>query len=206
VPGTRTFFFFPALIPDHAADASTAFLSRMLNPYGNIFVFFAAGLLFVFLTMALVKIVAPRRPNPEKNKTYECGEDPVGSGWLNFNARFYLIAILFIIFDIEIVLIFPVVARFRDNLANGIGIAVFLEIFVFAAVLFLGLVYAWKNGYLEWLRGVRKQLLVEGRITTLKDWMAEQARERGRKRLADARARVKEHLEKQSREQGGKDA
>jgi len=148
----------------------------MLNIYGNIFVFFAAGLLFVFLNMALVRIVAPRKPNREKNKTYECGEEPVGSGWLNFNARFYLIAILFIIFDVEIVLVFPVVARFHDYLASGNGVVAFVDIFVFALVLFLGLVYAWKNGYLEWLRGVRKQLRVEGKVTLVKDWMAEQAK------------------------------
>ncbi len=153
----------------------------MLNVYGNIFVFFVAGLLFVFLNMALVRIVAPRRPNREKNKTYECGEEPVGSGWLNFNARFYLIAILFIIFDVEIVLVFPVIVRFHDYLAAGNGPAAFLDIFVFAAVLFLGLVYAWKNGYLEWLRGVRKQLRVEGRVTLLKDWMAEQSKLSGGK-------------------------
>ncbi len=146
----------------------------MLNIYGNIFVFFCAGLVFVFLNMALVKIVAPRRPDRSKNATYECGEEPVGSGWLNFNARFYLIAILFIIFDVEIMLVFPVVVRFRDALLSGNGVQVFLEIFVFAAVLFLGLVYAWKNGYLEWLRGVRKQLRIEGKITTLKEWVAEQ--------------------------------
>ncbi len=145
----------------------------MLNIYGNIFLFFCAGLLFVFLNMALVKIVAPRRPGREKNATYECGEEPVGSGWLNFNARFYLIAILFIIFDVEIVLVFPVISRFRDALLGGSGVPVFVEIFLFAAVLFLGLVYAWKNGYLEWLRGVRKQLRVEGKLTTLKEWMAE---------------------------------
>ena len=147
----------------------------MLNIYGNIFVFFIAGLLFVFLNMAVVRIVAPRRPNREKNTTYECGEEPVGSGWLNFNARFYLIAILFIIFDVEIILVFPVIVRFRDAVLSGNGIIAFVDIFVFAAVLFLGLIYAWKNGYLEWLRGVRKQLRVEGHVTRLKEWVAEQA-------------------------------
>jgi NADH-quinone oxidoreductase subunit A len=178
----------------------------MLNPYGNIFVFFAAGFLFVFVTLALVKIVAPRRPNREKNATYECGEEPVGSGWFNFNARFYLIAILFIIFDVEIVLVFPVIARYRDALLGGTGPTVFLEIFIFAAVLFLGLVYAWKNGYLEWLRGVRKQLRVEGNITTLKDWMAEQARERGKARLAEVQARIRARLASLAEEERKDDA
>jgi len=161
-----------------------------MNVYGNIFVFFASALLFVLLIMSLVKIVAPRRPSRAKNATYECGEEPVGSGWLNFNARFYLIAILFIIFDVEIVLVFPVVVRFRDQLAGGNGAVVFAELFLFAAVLFLGLVYSWKNGYLEWLRGVRKQLRVEGRITTLKEWMAEEAREQGKRRLAAVQAQA----------------
>lgn len=133
-----------------------------------------AGFLFVLLIMALVRIVAPHRPNPEKNSTYECGEKPVGSGWLNFNARFYLIGILFIIFDVEMVLVFPVVVNFRDYLVSGRGAIVFIETFLFITILFLGLVYAWKKGYLEWLRGVRKQLMVEGTVTTLKDWLAEQ--------------------------------
>ncbi len=151
----------------------------MLNIYGNIFVFFVAGLLFVFLNMVLVSIVAPRRPNKAKNMTYECGEEPVGSGWLNFNARFYLIAILFIIFDVEIVLVFPVVVRFRDFVIRGDGGTIFVDLFVFAAILFLGLVYAWKNGYLEWLRGVRKQLRVEGQIHLLKDWLSEESKREG---------------------------
>jgi NADH-quinone oxidoreductase subunit A len=137
--------------------------------------FLVAGLLFVFLNLAVVRLVAPRRPNREKNKTYECGEDPVGSGWLNFNARFYLIAILFIIFDVEIVIVFPVAVRFREYLITGRGMTAFIDLFLFAAILFLGLVYAWKNGYLEWLRGVRKQLRVEGRVMLLKNWIAEQS-------------------------------
>lgn len=145
-----------------------------MNPYGNIFVVFAAGFLFVLFMMVLVRIVAPHRPNPEKNTTYECGEKPVGSGWLNFNARFYLIGILFIIFDVEMVLVFPVAVNFRDYLVSGRGAIVFIETFLFITILFLGLVYAWKKGHLEWLRGVRKQLMVEGTVTTLKDWLAEQ--------------------------------
>jgi len=148
----------------------------MPNIYGNIFVFFAMGLLFVFLSMAIVKLIAPSRPNPEKNMTYECGENPIGSGWINFNARFYLIAILFIIFDVEIILVFPVIVNFRDDLLSGSGLSTFIAIFLFMSVLFLGLVYPWKNGYLEWIRGVRRQLRVEGRITRLKDILAEDSR------------------------------
>ena len=141
----------------------------MLNPYGNIFVFFCIGFLFVFLTMVLVKIVAPQRPNPEKLITYECGENPIGTGWINFNARFYLIAILFIIFDVELILVYPVIVNFRNYLLSGEGLLVFIEIFLFVGILFLGLVYAWKNGYLEWLRSVRRPLRIEGRVRRIKE-------------------------------------
>lgn len=145
-----------------------------MNPYGNIFVFFVMGFVSVLAGMTLVRILAPQRPNSEKNMTYECGENPIGSGWINFNARFYLIAILFIIFDVEIILIFPVIANFRDYIIAGIGITAFAEIFLFVAVLFLGLIYAWANGYLEWLRSVRKQLRVEGRIMRIKEIIREE--------------------------------
>ncbi|MDA8240940.1 MAG: NADH-quinone oxidoreductase subunit A [Nitrospiraceae bacterium] len=151
-----------------------------MNPYGNIFVFFVMGFLFVFLNMALVRLVAPRKPNPEKNKTYECGEDPIGSGWINFNARFYLIAILFIIFDVEIILVLPVIVNFRDYVLAGRGLTAFVDIFLFVTVLFLGLVYAWKNGYLEWLRTVRRQLRIEGKVTRVKDIIAEESRAQDR--------------------------
>ena len=155
-------------------------MGGLLSVYGNIFIFFAAGFLLVFVNMLIVRIVAPHRPSPEKNATYECGEEPVGSGWINFNARFYLIAILFIIFDVEIVLVFPVIVNYRDFLLSGRGLVAFADIFIFAAILFLGLVYAWRNGYLEWPRGVRRQLRVEGPVIMLKDRIAEQASEHDR--------------------------
>ncbi|HAK59510.1 MAG TPA: NADH-quinone oxidoreductase subunit A [Nitrospiraceae bacterium] len=145
----------------------------MLNPFGNIFVFFITGFLIVFLTMVLVRIIAPYRPNPEKLTTYECGEDPIGTGWINFNARFYLIAILFIIFDVELILIYPVIVNFRNYLLAGKGLLVFIEIFLFIGILFLGLIYAWKNGYLEWLRSVRMPLRVEGRVQRIKEIIKE---------------------------------
>lgn len=141
----------------------------MLNIYGSVFVFFIVGLLFVYINLAIVKLAAPYRPNHEKNTTYECGEEPVGSGWINFNARFYLIAILFIIFDVEIVLVLPVLANYREYILSGRGLAAFTGIFLFVFILFLGLVYAWKNDYLEWLREVRKYIRVEGKVIRIKE-------------------------------------
>lgn len=144
----------------------------MLSPYGNIFVFFIIGFAFVFFNVTVAKILGPYKPNKEKNSTYECGERPIGPGWINFNARFYLIAILFVIFDIEIVLILPVILKFRDYLVQGRGLIAFIDIFVFVTVLFMGLVYAWKFGYLEWLRGIKKHLKVDGPVTRIKDILA----------------------------------
>lgn len=141
----------------------------MISAYGTILFFLVGSVAFVFITLSLVRVLAPQRPDPEKNSTYECGERPIGSGWINFNARFYLIAILFIIFDVEIVLILPVIVTFREALLAGRGGTVFAELIIFMGVLLLGLAYAWTNGYLEWLRGVRRQLRVEGRVTLLKD-------------------------------------
>lgn len=152
-----------------------------MNIYGNVFTFLVAGFLSVLVNMTIVRIIAPSKPDPEKNTTYECGMDPIGSGWLNFNARFYLIAILFIIFDVEIVLILPVMVNYRDYIVSGAGLVAFVDIFIFVGILFMGLVYAWKNGYLEWMRGVRKQLRVEGQVTMLKDWLAEKALEKEKK-------------------------
>ncbi len=141
----------------------------MLNPYGNIFVFFAVGFGVVFATMVVVKIIAPHRPNPEKLTSYECGEKPIGPGWINFNARFYLIAILFIIFDVELILVFPVIVNFRDYLLAGNGLLAFIEIFLFIVILFLGLIFAWEHKYLEWLWAIRKRLRVDTGVVRIKD-------------------------------------
>jgi NADH-quinone oxidoreductase subunit A len=145
----------------------------MLNPYGNVFVFLAVGFGIVFATMVVVRIIGPYRPNPEKLTSYECGEKPIGPGWINFNARFYLIAILFIIFDVELILIFPVIANFRNYLLEGNGLLAFIEIFLFIAILFLGLIFAWGNKYLEWLWAVRKRLRVETGIVSIKEVLEE---------------------------------
>ncbi len=141
----------------------------MLNPYGNIFVFLAVGFSVVFVTMVVVKIIAPYRPNPDKLASYECGEKPIGPGWINFNARFYLIAILFIIFDVELILVFPVIVNFRDYLLAGNGLLAFIEIFLFILILFLGLIFAWVNKYLEWLWVLRKRLRVDTSVVRIKE-------------------------------------
>jgi NADH-quinone oxidoreductase subunit A len=102
------------------------------------------------------KLLAPNKPNPEKLTSYECGEEPVGSAWIPFNTRFYVIAIIFLLFDVEMVFIFPWTTIYADPqliLADHRwGIFTLVEMFIFAGILILGLVYVWRKGDLEWIK------------------------------------------------------
>ena len=83
----------------------------------------------------------------EKFIPYECGEDPVGDTRIKFNTRFYVIALIFLIFDVEVVFLFPWAVVFR-----GIGVLAFVEMLIFIVVLLVGLAYVWAKGDLEWIR------------------------------------------------------
>ncbi len=118
----------------------------------NILIFFAVGFGFVLISLTLGRLVRPQVPTAEKLTTYECGEVPVGSAWINFNMRFYLIALLFIIFDVEIAFMLPVGTVFKEWVANGQGWLALAEIGIFVGLLLLGLIYVWVHGDLEWVR------------------------------------------------------
>jgi len=107
-----------------------------------------AGAVFVLVggTLLLNKLIAPRVYTDEKYLTYECGVDPIGGGWTQSTVRYYIFAILFVIFDVEAVFLFPWAIVFER-----IGIFAFVEMMVFIAILALGLVYAWRKKVLEWL-------------------------------------------------------
>ena len=122
----------------------------MLMHFGVVLVFLIVSLSLVFLAVFLSKRIQPKNPSPEKNSSYECGEVPTGSARVNFNPRFYTIALAFLIFDVEIALIYPVSIKYREFVQNGGGLIVLSEILIFAWVLFLGLIYLWRNGYLDW--------------------------------------------------------
>lgn len=109
------------------------------------------------VTLLVAKFIRPHRPNPEKLTTYECGEDPTGTAWGQFNPRFYIVALIFILFDVEIVFLFPWATVFgKKELiegTNGIwGWFALAEMFIFIAVLSLGLAYAWAKGFLDWIK------------------------------------------------------
>lgn len=90
----------------------------------------------------------------KKMSAYECGEEPIGSAWVKFNIRFYVVAIIFIIFDVEVAAVFPAATVFRESIANGTVALVFAELFLFVGLLLAGLLYCWVRGDLEWVKGV----------------------------------------------------
>jgi NADH-quinone oxidoreductase subunit A len=120
--------------------------------FANALIFFGFGLLLCGLMLGLGMLLRPSNPNPNKLTTYECGEPPSGNAWINFNIRFYLIALVFVIFDVELAFIYPVMAVYKDWVGRGVGGVALLEIVTFVGILAVGLVYVWAKGDLAWLR------------------------------------------------------
>jgi NADH-quinone oxidoreductase subunit A len=123
--------------------------------FANVLIFFLLAFVLCGIMMGLGLLLRPANPSPAKLSTYECGEPPSGPAWINFNIRFYLIALVFVIFDVELAFIYPVVTVFRDWIARGQGVFALVEITVFVAILAVGLVYVWVKGDLEWLKRLR---------------------------------------------------
>ena len=120
--------------------------------FANALVFFGFGLLLCALMLGLGMLLRPSNPNPNKLTTYECGEPPSGSAWINFNIRFYLIVLVFLIFEVEVAFIAPVAVVLRDWIKRGQGALAFAEIATFIAILAIGLIYVWVKGDLEWVK------------------------------------------------------
>lgn len=130
----------------------------MLFDYGNVLVFALVGIGFVFTALLLGSVLRPSVPTPEKLSTYECGEMPIGSAWMNFNIRFYVVALIFVVFDVEVAFMFPIARIFKDWIENGKGGVALVEIFIFVAILLLGFVYAWVKGDLDWVKQVARDI------------------------------------------------
>lgn len=125
--------------------------------FGNVLVFTLIGLGLCAFHLVLGSLLRPHNPEAKKLTTYECGELPTGNAWINFNLRFYLIALVFVIFDIEVAFIYPVAVAFRDFVLAGNGLFAMTEIFLFLGILGVGLVYVWKKRDLEWIKRVETQ-------------------------------------------------
>lgn len=117
----------------------------MIAEFGNVFLFLLLGVLFVAVSLTAAKLLRPNRPNAEKLATYECGETPFGSARVQFNNRFYIIGLMFLIFEVEILLLFPWVMVFQE-----IGWFAFFAMLVFVFLIFIGFAYELGKGHLQW--------------------------------------------------------
>ncbi|MGB8658325.1 MAG: NADH-quinone oxidoreductase subunit A [Candidatus Zixiibacteriota bacterium] len=117
----------------------------MLQDYAYVGFFLVTGVLFVVFAFFLSRLIRPHHPTPDKLESYECGELPVGGAWIQYNVRYYLYALVFVIFDVEVVFLFPWAVVYRS-----LGFFAFVEMMIFLAILIFGLVYVWKKGALKW--------------------------------------------------------
>lgn len=123
----------------------------MFFDFANILVFIVVGLGFIVMNLAVAWFLRPKGPQSgEKRAIYECGEPTIGQAWIRFDIRFYTVALMFVVFDIEIALLFPWAAVFRDMVREGNGWIAFLEVATFLVVLMGGFAFVWAKGDLDW--------------------------------------------------------
>ena len=120
-------------------------MSQYFESYLTVGVFAALGAVLVLVMLGIASVLSPRNPTRAKELTYECGVDPVGSGWSQTYVRYYIFGLLFVIFDVEAVFIFPWALE-----AGRFGWFGLIEIGAFIVILLLGLVYAVRKGVLKW--------------------------------------------------------
>jgi len=121
-------------------------MSSFLRSYLTVAIFAGAAVLLVALMMGLGALLRPKRPQPQKYIAYESGVDPVGGGWSQSQIRYYVFALLFVMFDVEAVFLFPWAVRVRELGTFGL-----VEAATFVLILALGLLYAWRKGVLRWV-------------------------------------------------------
>lgn len=118
----------------------------MLHSYIYVFLFSVISVVFVTLVTLIPKLISPKAVGEKTLTTYECGEEPIGEAWIQFNVRYYLVALLFVAFDVEVSFLIPWAMVFR----NLQGLIFWFEVFLFLAILAVALVYAWAKGVFEW--------------------------------------------------------
>ena len=128
----------------------------MYRDFGTVLVAALLGIIMVAVPLIVQSLIAPSKKSKEKLETYECGEESEGSAWLQFNIRFYVIALIFLIFDVEVVFLFPWAVVFKD-----LGILAMVEMSIFLVILIVGLAYVWVKADLDWVK--RKVKYAAGR-------------------------------------------
>ena len=139
-----------------------------LSEYGKILIIILVGIFLVAMTIMAGRMLSVKKPNPQKLSTYECGEDAVGSSWIQFNPRFYVIALIFLLFDVELIFIFPWATVFgqADYIAADArwGWFTLIEMSLFVGILILGLIFVWVKGDLEWVKPLNYRPSVDVKI------------------------------------------
>jgi len=144
------------LDPAPAPPGSTG--PRMYFDYLNVLVFASVGLVFVFANMIVGSLIRPKRTTTVGTEVYECGEETIGPAWVQFDIRYYTVALVYLIFAVEIAFLFPWALVLREALdgtgaaaGSGIGLFALWEGIAFIVILFLGLAYVWAKGDLNWV-------------------------------------------------------
>ena len=139
----------------------------MYTDFLPVAVYVVLAIALIALPLVIQYIVSPRHnKGGEKLESYECGEVPEGSAWVKFNVRFYVIALIFLIFDVEVIFLFPWAVVFKSLNESGFGLLAFIEMFVFVLILIVGFAYVWVKGDLDWVKVKLKY--GEGRYSNLK--------------------------------------
>lgn len=120
-------------------------MERYINSYVIVTIFLILGIIFPIFVLWLGKQLRPHKPAPNKGITYESGNDPVGESQIRFNVRYYLYALMFVVFDVETVFLYPWAAAYRQ-----LGLFALIEMVIFIGLLLIGLIYAWKKKVLQW--------------------------------------------------------
>ena len=119
----------------------------MYRDFGTVFFAVMLGIVMVAIPLVISWLIAPSNKTKDKLDTYECGEEAEGSAWLQFNIRFYIIALIFLIFDVEVVFLFPWAVVFKE-----MGLLALIEMGIFLLILIAGLAYVWVKSDLDWVK------------------------------------------------------
>lgn len=138
----------PQLIPVEADLES----KQMYLQFGAVLVFIILGVLFVIGNMLIGSLIRLARPDKDKISVYECGEPTIGSSWIRYNSRFYTVALVYLLFDVEVVVLIPAMLVLKDVTAAGMGGVALVALMIFIGLLALGLAYEWYWGNLDWIK------------------------------------------------------
>ncbi|MCA9294594.1 MAG: NADH-quinone oxidoreductase subunit A [Phycisphaerales bacterium] len=120
-----------------------------MSDYTQLLIYVALGVVFGFAALVVPMLLSPRYKGEKTEQTYECGVDTIGSAWVRFGIAFYLFALIFVAFEVDILYLFPVALVFSEA---AFGWRAFIEVAIFLVILSLAIVYAWRKGVMRWTR------------------------------------------------------